>query len=126
MKTFTKFIISSFSSVIVDFGLFHLFGFLLNHFNFTEAIVLATIGARILSSIYNYFVNSRFVFVGFTKSSIVKYYVLVVIQMFVSAFSVKYIFKITMINLTIVKIVVDFIIFIVNYFVQKKWVFKYR
>ena len=114
-----KYVFSSGSSFVLDLGLFTLFNYLFNN------IIISTVIARIISSLYNYFFNSRLVFKNYTKTSIFKYYLLVIIQMFVSAFSVNILSGIFgKINDTIIKFFVDIIIFIVNYFVQKEVVFK--
>lgn len=114
-----KYAFSSGSSFIIDLGLFTLFNYLFNN------IIVSTVIARIISSLYNYFFNSRLVFKNYTKSSIFKYYLLVIIQMFVSAFSVNVLSVIFgKVNDTIIKFFVDIIIFIVNYFIQKEVVFK--
>lgn len=114
-----KYLFSSGSSFVIDLISFTLFNYIFNN------ILLSTVLARILSSLYNYLLNSRMVFKNYTKSSIFKYYILVIIQMFVSAFvvsGISYILK--GVNDTIIKFFVDVIIFIVNYFVQKEVVFK--
>ena len=118
-----KYVFSAGSSFVLDLVLFTIFRILLKG-KIGAYIFLATIMARVLSSLYNYFLNSRFVFKSYTKSSIFKYYVLVVVQMFVSAFSVESLSKIlSSISPTIIKFFVDIIIFVVNYFVQKKLIF---
>ena len=114
-----KYTFSAGSSFVIDIGLFTLFNYLIKN------ILVSTILARILSSLYNYFINSKYVFKSYSKSSIIKYYMLVIIQMFVSGISVTILSKLlSSINDTIIKIFVDVIIFIVNYIVQKKVVFK--
>ena len=118
-----KYVFSAGSSFVLDLLLFTIFCSLLKG-KITFYILLATILAKVLSSLYNYFLNSRFVFKNYTKSSIVKYYLLVLIQMFVSAFSVQFLAKIfSSISSTIIKFFVDIVIFVVNYFVQKKLIF---
>lgn len=117
-KTFFKYILASTSSFIIDILLFTIFNkYLLN-------VVIATIIARIISSLYNYFVNAKVVFKKANKSSIFKYFILVLVQMFVSAYSVKYLTILLRINSTLIKVVVDLIIFIVNYYIQKKLIFR--
>lgn len=114
-----KYTFSSGTSFTLDLLLFTVFNYLFN------SIIIATILARILSSLYNYFMNSRFVFKSYTKRSICKYYLLVIIQMFVSSGCVTIIsnaFSST--NDTIIKFFVDILIFIANYFIQKKVIFK--
>ena len=115
-----KYGFSSGSSLIIDLFLFTLFNYVLKN------IFIATIFARIISSLYNYFLNSRFVFKSYTKTSIIKYYILVIVQMFVSATTVTIVFRILKnINETLIKLVVDVIIFIINYFIQREVVFKW-
>lgn len=116
-KTFIKYIIGSLSSFIIDIVLFNLFNNILS-------IIIATIIARIISSLYNYFINSKLVFKNASKTSIIKYFILVVIQMFASAYIVNFISNIVSINTTLIKIIVDIIIFIVNYYVQNKFIFR--
>ena len=125
-KLFAKYIISSLSSFIVDILLFSLFVSLLPKISLhgiTE-IVVATILARIISATYNFIINSKVVFKNQNKSSIIKYFVLCVVQMFISAFAVSELFKLLHINSTLIKVIVDTIIFIINFVIQREWVFK--
>ena len=78
-----KYLFSSGSSFVIDLILFSLFNYCFKN------IFLSTVLARIFSSLYNYFINSRIVFKNYTRSSIFKYYLLVIIQMFVSAGAVS-------------------------------------
>ena len=124
IKRIVKYLFSAGSSFILDLVLFTIFNYLLKDFG-SVSIIISTVLARILSSLYNYFVNSRFVFGNYDKSSIFKYYALVVIQMIVSATSVYLLNLVfTKINDTIIKIFIDVIIFVVNYIIQKKVIFK--
>ena len=116
-----KYIFSSGSSFFIDILLFTIFDYFFNN------ILISTIIARIISSLYNYFINSRLVFKNYTKSSIIKYYCLVIIQMFVSAFLVSMFSNIFIkTNDSIIKFFVDVFIFIINYFIQKEVVFKWE
>ena len=125
-KLFLKYIISSLSSFMLDIFLYAGFvNFLpeIRIIGITE-IVIATIIARIISSSYNFIVNSKVVFKNQTKSSIIKYFILCVIQMFISAFAVSELFKVFNVNSTLIKVVVDTIIFVINFVIQREWVFK--
>lgn len=117
-KRGVKYLFSASSSFFIDIILFTIFNIFLNN------IILATIFARVISSLYNYLINSRVVFQSYSKTSIIKYYLLVIIQMFVSAFSVNFLAGIFDINDTVIKVFVDGLIFVVNYFVQREVVFK--
>lgn len=125
-KLFAKYIISSLSSFIVDILLFTLFVSLLPKINLkgiTE-IVIATILARIISATYNFIINSKVVFKNQSKNSIIKYFILCILQMFISAFAVSTLFELLHINSTLIKVIVDTVIFIINFVIQREWVFK--
>ena len=117
-----KYIFSAGTSFLLDIGIFTILTLFLG--KDTKAIFIATILARILSSLYNYFMNSRVVFKNKNKKSFVYYYILVVVQMIISATLVSWIESYIKIFPTFIKIVVDIIIFIVNYIVQKEVIFK--
>ena len=117
-----KYIFSSGTSFLLDIGVFTVLTLFLG--KDTKAIFIATILARILSSLYNYFMNSRVVFKNKNKKSFIYYYILVVVQMIISASLVSFIETYIKIFPTFIKIVVDIIIFIVNYIVQKEVIFK--
>lgn len=118
---FFKYIIVAILSFAVDISLFGIFRIL----KFT--ILNATITARILSSILNYTLNRNKVFKSFNKKSLLKYYVLVIIQMFISGYSVKFLHKVIVNeNVIFLKIIIDLIIFVVNYYIQREWVFERR
>lgn len=125
-KLFIKYIISALSSFALDILLFTLIVNILPdiHLGIITKIVISTIIARIISAIYNFTINSKLVFKNKNQTSIIKYFILVIIQMFISAFAVSEIFKILNINSTIIKIIIDTIIFIINFVIQREWVFK--
>lgn len=125
-KLFAKYIFSSLSAFIIDIILFSIFIKLFTNINLDDKtkILLATISARVISSLYNFKINAKIVFKNMTKSSYIKYTALVLIQMFVSAFGVTYFSKRIGIDLTWIKVVVDMVIFVVNFIVQREFVFK--
>ena len=125
-KLFIKYIISALSSFLLDILLYTFIVKLLPQIDLgvITDIVIASILARIISSIYNFGVNSKVVFKSSNKKSLSKYFILVIIQMFISAFSVSAIFKVTRINSTLIKVIVDTIIFVINFVIQREWVFK--
>ena len=124
-----RYLCSAGSSFLIDILLFTLFCFLLRLTGiFSEAvlIIIATVAARVLSSLYNYLVNSRFVFKARGGKRAAGYFVLVVVQMGISAGAVAGICAISGFNSTEVKAVVDVVIFIVNYLVQRWVIFGKR
>ena len=125
LKKIVRYIFSAGTSFIIDLLLFTIFNLLFSNIINSLSIILATILARILSSLYNYLMNSRYVFKKYNKTSLIKYYALVIIQMGVSAISVYLLsFILPNINDTFIKFFVDIIIFIINYIVQKELIFK--
>ncbi len=125
-KLFIKYIIASISSFLVDIILFTLFLKLLPVINIgiITNIVVATILARICSSIYNYKINEKIVFKNKNGNAMFKYFILVVVQMFISAFVVSSLVGAVHKNATMIKILVDIVIFIINFIIQREWVFK--
>ncbi len=117
-----KYIFSAGTSFLLDLLLFTGFVFIMG--NNTTGIFISTTLARIISSIYNYIINSRIVFKNKGIKTIIGYYILVVIQLIVSATLVSIIKKYIKVFTTIIKFFVDIVIFIVNYFIQKEIVFK--
>jgi len=121
-----KFIFSSFSSCVVDLLLFHFFSKIL-HGKISIYIIVATIGARIISATYNFLLNHSFVFKSeenYQKSAY-KYALLACIQMMCSAVGVSIVCKlVSSIPEIIVKVFVDTILFLISYIVQREIVFK--
>lgn len=115
-----KYIMSSGLSFIIDISIFGLINTIFKN------IILATIIARIISSLVNYIINRNVVFKSnlSRRKTIIQYYTLVLVQMLISAFSVDFIFSIIKFNPTIIKIMVDSIIFVANFLIQKYLIFK--
>ncbi len=123
-KLFIKYIIVALSSFFIDILLFSLFLIAYDKIGLTHPIITSTITARILSSIYNYFINAKLVFKKMNKLSIIKYFLLVFIQMWVSAFAVAGICKVIPVNPVALKIVVDTFIFVINFIIQREFIFN--
>lgn len=125
-KLFAKYIIASISSFVVDILLYSLLVNILPQIKWGEItqIVIATIIARLISAAYNFAINSKMVFKGQNKNSIIKYLILCIVQMLISAFAVSKVYEIANINSTIIKIIIDTIIFIINFVIQREWVFN--
>ena len=117
-----KYLFSAGSSFILDNVLFNIFIFFIGPG--VISIYICTTLARIISSIYNYFINSRVVFKNKDRKTIIGYFILVMVQMIVSATLVSLIDKYISIATGIIKLVVDIVIFVVNYIIQKEVIFK--
>ena len=120
---FVKYFFSAGISFIIDQLLFNILMFI---FKINAFIIGCKLFARAISSLINYFLNAKVVFKNRSKNAIIKYYVLVIIQAFVSSISI-YVLKnmFSSIHVSIISIVVDCVIFVVNYFVQKELIFKW-
>lgn len=116
---FLRYIFVALCSFILDISLFKIL------LNLNLNILNSTIISRIISSIFNYQANKNKIFKSFNTKSLYKYYFLVIIQMIVSAFSVKILNQLfDYKNILILKILVDVVLFIINYYIQREWVFK--
>ena len=129
-KVFIKYLFVSLSSFLVDILFFMLFLNILSLFSdfsfIMYKIIVSTVCARIVSSLYNYLLNRKFVFEKHdSKSFIIKYYILVIIQMGISSLSVALLSQVFSSKIIVLlKIIVDILIFIANYYIQREWVFN--
>ena len=125
-----KYLFSSLLSTLVDASVF----FLLKLFDFLKIIPIpltftAAFIARAVSSLVNFAVNSKVVFdEKMSAASMLKYYILVVIQICISAlvtFGLESVFKVDSAGLsTLVKVIVDTVLFFFSFRIQHKWVFN--
>ena len=123
LGTFVKYAISSLASSLVD-----LIGFTIAHLLLPTGpwqILQATVIARVISSLVNYWCNRQLVFgdKGSTTSTLPKYYVLCVLVMFCSAGLVS-LFSFLPLPATIIKLIVDSVLYLFNYQIQRRYIFK--
>ena len=122
-----KFLSASLSSCLIDMALFILMVFLLRWQDLKLRLLISTITARVLSSLFNYSVNKNIVFANQSniRSTILRYYILCAVQMIMS-FAGVYVLKntFTYVSEIIFKIAVDFILFLISFQIQREWVFK--
>jgi putative flippase GtrA len=89
-----------------------------------DYILLSTAAARVVSSLYNYYVNKKVVFSGNrAKNTLLKYYLLAAIQMFTSGYLTTLLFNAAHWGEVPSKILVDTILFLISFFVQREWIF---
>ena len=128
LKTFLKFCLSSVGSFLLDITLFTIAsGFLdgvIPENPLVTPVIAATIIARVCSGIFNFSIN-RLIFGGKSKGRAgIKYLIVWLVQMLLSANIVNILVKfLPTIHETLIKIVVDSLLFVISFFVQKKWVF---
>jgi glycosyltransferase involved in cell wall biosynthesis len=120
-----KFAMSSILSAVLDVCMFALiYGWLKEDLLFR--VIVATVLARIVSSIFNYTLNKTMVFQskGDFSRSLLFYYILVVLVMLSSALLV-YVFDVLIpISPVLIKIVVDGLLFFLSFNIQRRVIFK--
>ena len=131
---FVKYAQSSLVSCFVDLICFYaLVNFFSRHslYGAWNVILYSTIIARVLSSALNFFFNKNFVFNYSGKNvykALLKYYILCGVSMALSGnitAVLSYAFNANAAAIiTLIKIIVDTGLFIMNYYIQRKWVFK--
>ncbi len=155
LKFIFRYTLSSLICCVIDIGLFNLFNILLSRTGMLDGIkigtrigrffvrvfsggndsialkvLIATIIARVISSIVNYFLNKNAVFESNTtlKKSMWKYYLLCFVQMICAAagvFGMTALFGSNdVIEGLVYKPIVDVLLFLASYQVQQRWVFK--
>lgn len=128
-RTIFAFVFSSLAAGLLDLFLFYLcislFGRMASGGVFH--IVAAAAVARAGSSLLNYHLNRHRVFRTGGRNSIVKYYALCLLQFAVSTGLVTVfaaVFPLGNLGRTFVKAVVDMLLFLISYQIQREWVFR--
>ena len=118
---YISYIFSSGISFILDLTLFSLFLWLI------DDIIISSYLARAISSFINYLLNKYKVF-KYEKNgkdnTFIAYFSLVIINITLSAILVDTISNFIPIYATFIKVVVDLLIFVINFFIQKKFIFN--
>lgn len=123
-SVFIKYLISSVMSFAVDLLAYAVIINLLAAISFTS-ISVASFAARAISSVFNYYVNRELVFKDHSRSSLLKYFLLVIFQIALSSLLVYLLFLLLEgENTVFLKVVVDSVLFFLSYFVQKHMIFK--
>ena len=121
IRRIITYMLSSGITVLVDFGIFtaatQLFG---------ASIGLATALGRAFAAIVNFTINRQAVFKSDGKIFVqfLKYITLVVVSGTISAFCVKYLETYFSGNLTLTKAIVETVLFVFNYLVQRLLIFR--
>lgn len=123
-----KYLSSSILSFVLDWGLYTLLIWLLGTFAAglgSASIYIATAGARIVSSLFNFAMNRTVVFrsrdgVGKTM---LRYYILCACQLLCSA-GLVHLLSLTGCPSAVAKIPVDILLFCISFRIQRTWVFR--
>lgn len=123
LKKMIRFIISSFSSFIVDYIIFSVLMFFLPHT--FKWILICNIIARVISSTYNYCINCRFVFKTPKKVQTgFQYFLLVLVILCINNIVLEFYTKILNIAVYFTKILTEITLFMVSWTIQNKLIFK--
>ena len=114
-----KFVSSSLICAIIDYLLYLIIVL------FTNNVVLSNYSARFVSSIVNYNINKNVVFENKNNKTryIIEYFILVIFIIIVNTTILKYLVDAGM-NKYFTKIIIEGILFIFSYLIQKKIIFK--
>lgn len=130
-KVILKFGVSSALSSIIELLTFTLVNMLLDllptELKVEISILIASVISRIVSALCNYKLNRALVFRSGCKSSFLRYVMLCVVQLAVSATLVSlltYLFTAKTFGQTVLKAIVDTALFFISYRIQKNWVFR--
>lgn len=120
-----KFIKASISSMIsagIDLGIYTLIAC---DSSIYYIILIATVVARIISSLVNFIINKKWAFKsnGKTTKELIYFYILFIAKLLASSLLVWSLSN-TNINHTILKALVDIFLFFISYYIQSKYIFK--
>lgn len=127
LASFFRFACSGLISFVVDQGIFALFQkLILAGLSAALSIPVATLIARIVSSVVNFLLNRSYVFESkkADKQAVVRYYILCAVQMAASAVCVTVLHTLTLGDSSLLKLLVDTLLFFFSYRIQQEWVFK--
>ena len=124
-STFLKYMLASLSAFLIDYSIFGMFILVTGLLPVGVRIWCATAAARIVSSFYNYMMNRTVVFQAESnmKLTMAKYYTLCIIQCCCSAGLVWLLCSRTGCPEMSAKLLVDGLLFLAGYQIQKNWVF---
>lgn len=136
---FFRFVGTSMVSFLVDYGLYLLFNNLIKYFGTSldqevgvlfirvvPHILIATVAARLLSGVTNFFLNRSFVFTdkGKVSQAFLRYLGVFFLVMLLSALLTSSLHLCLGWSDNTAKIPVDIVLFFVSYHLQRRWVFQ--
>lgn len=125
IKIFFKTSISSIISAGVDLSVFYFLSMVFKREYFY--VVLATVIARLFSGTVNFLINKFYAFqsTGRVRVELVSYTILFIIKMILSSLIVAYLSTTFMdTSETLIKIIVDVILFFASFYIQDKYIFN--
>lgn len=118
-----KFSISSIACGAIDFILLFLLKLLTNN------LFISVVGARIVSSLCNYFFNKHLVFRAKTENrlyTLIQYYLLVLLILSLNYLLISFLNETLLIPLLFSKVLTEALLFGISYVIQQKVIFKNR
>ena len=118
-KMILFFVASSLVAMLLDYVLLLLLSSATK--GMAQSLLISVVGARVLSSLANYFMNCKLVFENRNKSSIVRYYLLVA-----GILAVNYGLMVVITHLmplAVGKILVELMLYPLSFYIQRKYVF---
>ncbi len=126
IRRLSRFVGAGALSGAVDVGVFALlFGVVLQTPSLTLKTLIATVVARVLSSLVNFVCNYAFVFGGTQKRSVVRYYVLLLFQL-AASFAIARVWAgltHSEFAVSVLKALSDMGLALLSYQIQRRWVF---
>lgn len=123
-KNFVKYSLICFSSYLIELLIFALLNPILISYIGDLSSLISTIIGRFLSSLYNYYLLSRYIFKSKGKKVFVKFFTLVAINGLTSSLLIYLVGKLDIGTYTIlIKIIIDTLISLFNYLIQKTMIF---
>ncbi len=121
--------VSSMASALIDLLIFYLLNKLCGGIFGSLSVLISTVIARAVSSFANFTINRTqvFDFDGSSKKALFRYYALAIPQMLISAGLVSLLSVLFSANpeiKTVLKLVVDVVLFFISYRIQQTWVFR--
>lgn len=127
-KMILLFVASSFLSFVLEYVVFSalclLFPRLFPALTANRATALSELVSRIISSYANYKMNRELVFQGKGKGDLWRYYALAVVSLAADYGIIVFCNKVIGINVFVSKLIAAAILYPVNFWVQRRWVFK--
>jgi len=124
IKNLNLYILSSILSGVLDVFVFYLLSSVILGDISAVNTLIATVAARVASSLLNFFFNRKYVFAGKSNRSIVRYYILWFCQLGASYGLVFLFGNVLGLPMTPMKLAGDLLLALFSYQIQKLWVFK--
>lgn len=116
-----RFLLIAIFSALIDYGVFILIYFFIH-----PSVLLALTGGRIISTIFNYFNVKRFAFRADVShwKTLPKYFILVCVSGLLAWSLITIFMKALNWHVVAAKVVAEFILFIINFLIQRDFIFK--